>query len=149
MIPFWIDSSSFGRPCKLHSPIYEKMTSWRCLTYWPVKLWRCKMTSLVNKSDDWTLNYHKILIFSPPKSLKRLRAARIDQLADSNEPSMIQVITSGGSNKVYLVLLAVQKMTNVHAKNLLGVSFAFQRKFQQGKIFFRHILHISIFTELQ
>ena len=46
------------------------------------------MTSLVNKSYDWTLNYHKILIFSPPKSLKRLRAARIDQLADSNEPAI-------------------------------------------------------------
>ena len=46
------------------------------------------MTSLVNKSDDWTLNYHKILILSPPKSLKRLRAARIDQLADSNEPAI-------------------------------------------------------------
>ena len=33
-------------------------------------------------------NYHKILIFSPPKSLKSLRAARIDQLADSNEPAI-------------------------------------------------------------
>ena len=46
------------------------------------------MMSLVNKSADWTPNYHKILIFSPPKSLKRLRAARIDQLADSNEPAI-------------------------------------------------------------
>ena len=46
------------------------------------------MTSLVNKLADWTPNYHKILIFSPPKSLKRLRAARIDQLADSNEPAI-------------------------------------------------------------
>ena len=53
---------------------------------WPVKLWRCKMTSLVNKSGDWTPNYHKILIFSPPKSLKSLCAARIDELADSYEP---------------------------------------------------------------
>ena len=43
-----------------------KMTSWRCLMYWPIKLWRRKMTSLVNKSADWTPNYHKILIFSPP-----------------------------------------------------------------------------------
>ena len=34
-------------------------------------------------------NKHKILIFSPPKSLKRLRASRIDQLADSNEPAII------------------------------------------------------------
>ena len=41
------------------------------------------MMSLVNKSAD----YHKILIFSPPKSLKRLRTARIDELADSNEPA--------------------------------------------------------------
>ena len=66
-----------------------KITSWRCLTCWPVKLWRCKMMSLVNKSGDWTPNYHKILIFSPPKSLKSLRAARIDELADSNEPAKI------------------------------------------------------------
>ena len=49
------------------------------------------MMSLVNKSVDWTPNYHKILIFSPPKSLKRLRAARIDQLADSNEPAKIKI----------------------------------------------------------
>ena len=46
------------------------------------------MMSLVNKSGDWTPNYHKILIFSPPKSLKSLRAARIDELADSNEPAI-------------------------------------------------------------
>ena len=40
-----------------------KMTLWRCLTCWPVKLWRRKMTSLVNKWADWPpLNYHKILI---------------------------------------------------------------------------------------
>ena len=66
----------------------EKMMSWRCFTCWLVKLWCHKMTSLVNKSADWPPNYHKILIFSPPKSLKRLRAARIDELADSNEPAM-------------------------------------------------------------
>ena len=47
------------------------------------------MMSLVNKSGDWTPNYHKILIFFPTKSLKSLRAARIDQLADSNEPAKI------------------------------------------------------------
>ena len=47
------------------------------------------MTSWVNKTPDWPLNYHKILIFSPAKSLKTLRAARIDQLADSNEPPII------------------------------------------------------------
>ena len=34
-------------------------------------------------------NQHKILIFSSPKSLKRLRASRIDELADSNEPANI------------------------------------------------------------
>ena len=44
------------------------------------------MTSLVNKSDDRTPNYHKILIFSPPTSLKSLCVARIDELTDSNEP---------------------------------------------------------------
>ena len=37
-----------------------------------------EMMSLVNKSADWTPNYHKILIFSPPKSLKRLHAATIE-----------------------------------------------------------------------
>ena len=40
-----------------------------------------------HKSTDWPPNYHKILIFSPPKSLKRLCAARIDELADSKEPA--------------------------------------------------------------
>ena len=43
------------------------------------------MTSLVNKAGDWTPNYHKILIFSPPKSLKSLRTTRKDELADSKE----------------------------------------------------------------
>ena len=41
--------------------------------------------SLVNKSADWTPNYYKILIFPLTKSLKSLRAARIDGLAHSNE----------------------------------------------------------------
>ena len=76
--------------CDQQTITKEKMTSWRCLTCWPVKLWRCKMTSLVNKSAHWIPNYHKILIFSPPKSLKSLRAARIDELAASNEPAMKQ-----------------------------------------------------------
>ena len=55
------------------------------------------MTSLVNKSADWTPNYHKILIFFPTKSLKSLRAARIDELADSNEPAIKMV--QGGSKR--------------------------------------------------
>ena len=46
------------------------------------------MMSLVNKSVDWIPNYHKILILFPTKSLKSLRAARIDELADSNEPAI-------------------------------------------------------------
>ena len=54
--------------CKLN---LTKMTPWRCLTCWPVKLWRCKMTSLVNKSGDWTPNYHKILIFFPTKIFEK------------------------------------------------------------------------------
>ena len=49
------------------------------------------MTSLVNKSVDWTPNYHKILIFFPTKSLKSLYAARIDELVDSNEPANISL----------------------------------------------------------
>ena len=47
------------------------------------------MTSLVNESADWTPNYHIILVFSQPKSLKSLCTARIDELADSNEPAVI------------------------------------------------------------
>ena len=43
------------------------------------------MTSLINKLTDWPPNYHKILIFYPPKSLKKLCTARIDELADSNK----------------------------------------------------------------
>ena len=62
------------------------------------------MTSLVNKSADWPPNYHKILIFSPPKSLKRLRTARIDELADSNEPAIKETHLSVGDIKLDLVL---------------------------------------------
>ena len=40
----------------------KKIRSWRCLTCWPIKLWRHKVMSLVNESADWTPNYHKILI---------------------------------------------------------------------------------------
>ena len=68
---------------KISNHHIEKITSWRCLTCWPIKLWRRKMTSLVNKSADWTPNYHEILIFFPKKSLKSLRAARIDELASN------------------------------------------------------------------
>ena len=50
------------------------------------------MISMVNKSADWTPNYHKILIFCPTKSLKSLRAARIDELAASNEPAKMDAI---------------------------------------------------------
>ena len=44
-------------------------------------------------------HYNKILIFFPTTSLKCLRAARIDELADSNEPAMIchSCIRSGES----------------------------------------------------
>ena len=46
--------------------------SWHCLTCWPVKLWRCKMMSLVNKSADCPPpNYHKILIFFPTKLFEK------------------------------------------------------------------------------
>ena len=65
--------------------------------------------SLVNKSADWTPNYHKILIFFPTKSLKSLRAARIDELADSNEPAINIIIIvnkketkQGGRSKILL-----------------------------------------------
>ena len=33
-------------------------------------------------------NYHKTLIFSPTTSLKRSYGARINELADSNEPAI-------------------------------------------------------------
>ena len=46
------------------------------------------MMSLINKSADWPPNYHKILIFFQ----ERWHDARIDQLADSNEPIIIIII---------------------------------------------------------
>ena len=58
------------------------------------------MTSLVNKSADWTPNYHKILIFSATKSLKSLCAARIDELADSNEPAIMLSVADPGFPRV-------------------------------------------------
>ena len=64
------------------------------------------MTSLVNKSADWTPNYHKILIFFSTKSLKSLRAVRIDELADSNKPAI----------KVHCVKAVSDKETQVKIK---------------------------------
>ena len=66
------------------------------------------MTSLVNKSADWTPNYHKILIFFPTKSLKSLRAARIDELADSNEPAIRQI----GQNHPCMNMIQLQPPTS-------------------------------------
>ena len=53
---------------------------------------RCKITSLIHESADWTPNYHKILIFLPTTSLQCLCAARIDELAESNESATITLI---------------------------------------------------------
>ena len=47
------------------------------------------MTSVVNKSADWPPpNYHKMLIFFRIKIFKKLRAAGLDELADSNDPAI-------------------------------------------------------------
>ena len=56
------------------------------------------MTSLVNKSADLPPNYHKIIFF-PTKSLKSLHTARIDELADSNEPAKMLVMPTSGFPK--------------------------------------------------
>ena len=49
---------------------------------------RNQPTLQISKSADWPPNYHKMLIIFPTKILKkRLHAARIDELADSNEPA--------------------------------------------------------------
>ena len=53
------------------------------------------MTSLVNKPADWPPNYHRILIFPPPESLKRLRGARKDELTDPNEPAIKGIVMWG------------------------------------------------------
>ena len=59
------------------------------------------MVNTTQHSSDWLIvpttanqitgiekpNYHKILIFFPTTSLKRSHEARIDELADSNEPA--------------------------------------------------------------
>ena len=60
------------------------------------------MTSLVNKSADWPPNYHKIQFFFPITSLKCLRAARIDELADSNESAKMEKILEKSGNFVSL-----------------------------------------------
>ena len=69
------------------------------------------MTSLVNKSGDWTPNYHKILIFSPLKSLKSLRTARIDELADSNEPAINQ--SKSGKHNMHHMSWCIQVTPNL------------------------------------
>ena len=69
------------------------------------------MMSLLNKSADWPPNYHKILIFFPTTSLKCLHAARIDELADSNDSA----ISPHGSKNVL-------KYRNVLVSNNLELS---------------------------
>ena len=63
-------------------------------------------------------HYHKILIFFPTTSLKCLRAARIDQLADSNEPAIIcgPVKSERSSRRMKMVLNA--DYHSVHQINL-------------------------------
>ena len=54
----------------------------------PVFDWLSVPTTTNQITGFWKSHSHKILIFFPTTSLKRLRAARIDQLADSNEPAI-------------------------------------------------------------
>ena len=61
------------------------------------------MMSMVNKSADWTPNYHKILIVFPTKSLKSLCAARIDKLADSNEPAIKRTNVQNSHKFLYIL----------------------------------------------
>ena len=72
------------------------------------------MVNTTQHSSDWLIvpttanqitgiekpNYHKTLIFFPTTSLKRSHEARIDELADSNEPANIP---SEGTSLVTLV----------------------------------------------
>ena len=56
-----------------------------CIPEW---IWLVNVPTTANQiTGIEKANYHKILIFSPTTSLKSLHAARIDQLADSNEPA--------------------------------------------------------------
>ena len=62
-------------------------------------------------------NYHKTLIFSPTTSLKWSHEARIDELADSNEPA-IMFLKSNTVRKAR-VFIPYQKRTVCLAASLL------------------------------
>ena len=78
--------------CVTASPHHIFPTTW-------VWIW---LVNTTQHSSDWLIvpttanqitgiekpNYHKILIFFPTTSLKRSHEARIDELADSNEPAI-------------------------------------------------------------
>ena len=80
------------RHCITASPHEIFPTTW-------VWIW---LVNTTQHSSDWLIvpttanqitgiekpNYHKTLIFSPTTSLKRSHGARIDELADSNEPAI-------------------------------------------------------------
>ena len=61
-----------------------------------VKIFKCPHHSQITGIDQ--AHYNKILIFFPTTSLKCLRTARINELADSNEPAIILLgLSSHGS----------------------------------------------------
>ena len=79
----------------LHAP-YASFTYPLCTPYMPlifplqVSDWLMVPTTANQNTGIYQLNLHKILIFFPTISLKRLCTARIDQLTDSNGPAMNQ-----------------------------------------------------------
>ena len=71
--------------CPLHAP-YAPPTCPLCAPSW-------FLTTANQITGIDQAHYNKILIFFPTTSLKCLRAARIDELADSNEPAIKSLVT--------------------------------------------------------
>ena len=97
--------------------IVNKMTS--CLTCWPVKLWRRKMMSLINKSADWTPNYHKILIFPNQIFEKSLRSLnRNSILSGSQYPRSPYSSSQANFTRIHLVLQNSTRRNRIHFKRV-------------------------------
>ena len=103
------------------------------------------MMSLVNKSGDWTPNYHKILIFFPTKSLKSLRAARIDQIADSNEPANMYNISNNQIKSLHVNFTNLLIVTREYNFSIFSVLSFFLYASMCSRLYFpRHTsLHVS------
>ena len=89
-VPLHAPYTSLRAPtCPLYAPYAPPMHPW-LVSDWLRFLNVPTTANQITGIDQ--AQYHKILTFFPTTSLKCLRAARIDELADSNEPAKTRIV---------------------------------------------------------